>query len=47
MQDNILKTKSFEFAIRIVKLYKYLKKEHNEYILSQQIMRSGTSVGAF
>jgi len=46
MRDNILKTKSFEFAIRIVTLYKYLKKEQSEYILSQQIMRSGTSVGA-
>ena len=46
MKENILKTKSFEFAIRIVNLYKYLKKEHNEYILSNQLIRSGTSIGA-
>lgn len=44
MKENILKTKSFDFAVRIVKLYKFLKKEHNEFILSQQIVRSGTSI---
>lgn len=46
MKENILKTKSFDFAVRIVKLYQFLKKEHNELILSQQIIRSGTSIGA-
>ncbi len=46
MKENILKEKSFHFAIRIVNLHKYLKKEHKEYILSQQIIRSGTSIGA-
>lgn len=46
MKENILKTKSFDFAVRIVKLYQFLKKEHNEFILSQQIIRSGTSIGA-
>ena len=46
MKENILKVKSFQFAIRIVNLYKYLKKEHGEYILSQQLIRSGTSIGA-
>ena len=46
MKENILKTKSFDFAVRIVKLYKFLKKEHREFILSQQIIRSGTSIGA-
>ena len=46
MKENILKTKSFSFEIRIVKLYKYLKKEHNEFILSQQIIRRGTAIGA-
>lgn len=45
-RESVLKTKSFDFAIRIVKLYKFLKKEHSEYELSQQIVRSGTSVGA-
>ena len=46
MKENILKDKSFQFAVRIVNLYKYLKKEHNEFILSHQIVRSGTSIGA-
>lgn len=46
MKENILKTKSFDFAVRIVKLYKFLKKEHSEYILAQQIVRSGTAIGA-
>lgn len=46
MKENILKVKSFEFAVRIVNLYKFLKKEHGEYILSQQLIRSGTSIGA-
>lgn len=46
LKENILKTKSFDFAVRIIKLYKYLKKEHGEYVLSQQLIRSGTSIGA-
>ena len=46
IKENILKTKSFEFAVRIVNLCKYLKKQHNEYILSQQILKSGTAIGA-
>ena len=45
-RDSILKAKSFEFAVRIINLYKYLKKKHSEYDLSSQILRSGTSVGA-
>jgi four helix bundle protein len=43
---NILKEKSFVFAVRIIKLYQYLKSTHNEYILSKQIIRSGTTIGA-
>jgi len=46
MKQNILKTKSFEFAVRMVNLYKFLKKEKGEFILSQQLIRSGTSIGA-
>ena len=38
--------KSKSFAIRIVKLYKYLCKEKHEYVMSKQMLRSGTSVGA-
>ena len=44
--DNIIVNKSKSFAIRIVKLYKYLHKEKNEYILCKQVLRSGTSIGA-
>lgn len=43
---NLLKNKSFNFAIRIVKLCKYLNEEKKELILSKQILRSGTSIGA-
>lgn len=43
---NILENKSFEFAVRIVNLRKFLVREKNEYILSKQLMRSGTSIGA-
>ena len=46
MRDSVLRVKSFDFAIRMVNLYKYLKNEHGEYILSQQLIRSGTSIGA-
>ena len=46
MKQNVLKDKSFLFAIRIINLYKFLKAEHKEFVLSKQIIRSGTSVGA-
>ncbi len=44
--NNVLETKSYDFALRIVKLQKYLAKEKQEFVLSKQILRSGTSVGA-
>ena len=43
---SILKDKSFQFALRIVKLNKFLAEEKREYVLSKQILRSGTSIGA-
>ncbi len=43
---NVLEDKSYKFAIRIVKLNKYLCLEHKEYVLSKQLLRSGTAVGA-
>jgi len=46
MKDNILLDKSKAFAIRIVNLYKHLCSEKNEYVLSKQLLRSGTSIGA-
>ena len=44
--ENILKTKSLSFAVRIVNLVRFLNSDKNEFILSKQILRSGTSVGA-
>ena len=46
MQDNPLKTKSMAFAVRIVNLAKWLRDVRKEFSLSDQILRSGTSVGA-
>ena len=43
---NIVKEKSFAFAKRIVKLYNHLCEDKKEFILSKQLMRSGTSIGA-
>ena len=45
-KKNILRDKSFVFAVRIYKLYQYLVDKKKEYILSKQILRSGTSIGA-
>ena len=44
--DNVIQEKSFAFAIRIVNAYKYLKFEKQEFVLSKQMLRSGTSIGA-
>jgi len=44
--ENTVKYKSLEFAKRIIKLYKYLCDEKREFVLSKQILRSGTSIGA-
>ena len=43
---GVIYQKSYAFAIRIVKAYKYLCQEKNEYVLSKQLLRSGTSIGA-
>ena len=45
-ESNVIVSKSKAFAIRIVNLYKYLKDEKSEYVLSKQVLRSGTSIGA-
>ena len=45
-KDNILYTKSYTFAIRAVKLNRYLANEQKEFVLSKQILRSGTAIGA-
>ena len=46
MRENIVKIKSFAFAVRIVRLYQFLCNERREFVLSKQLLRSGTSVGA-
>jgi four helix bundle protein len=44
--DNVVKEKSFAFAVRVVNLYKYLVSEKKEFVLSKQLLRSGTAIGA-
>jgi len=44
-KENIILTKSFDFALQIIELYKQMKAQ-NEYVLSRQVLRSGTSIGA-
>ena len=46
MPSNPVKEKSFNLAVRIAKLYKFLEKDKKEYTLSKQLLRSGTSIGA-
>ncbi|MBN2015635.1 four helix bundle protein [Candidatus Dojkabacteria bacterium] len=46
MKKNIVKTKSFDFSLKIIDLYKFLAFEKKEYVLSKQILKSGTSIGA-
>ncbi len=46
MRKNIVKDKSFGLAIRVVKLYQFLVSEKKEFVISKQLLRSGTSVGA-
>lgn len=45
-KGNLVADKSFEFAVRVVKLYRWLCAEKKEFVLSKQLLRSGTSVGA-
>lgn len=44
--ENVIEDKSFRFAIRIVQLYRYLTLQKKEYVLSKQLLRCGTSIGA-
>ncbi len=46
MKENVLPEKSFAFAVRVVKAYKYLVEEKKEFVISKQFLRSGTSIGA-
>ena len=46
MKENIIQTKSYEFALKIVKLHRVLVENKKEFVLSKQLLRSGTSIGA-
>jgi four helix bundle protein len=46
MKESVLRNKSYAFALRIVKAYKFLCNEQKEFVLSKQILRSGTAIGA-
>ena len=46
MKDNIIVNKSFDFVLKIIDAYKYLSYNKKEYVLSKQLLRSGTSIGA-
>lgn len=46
MKENVVAEKSKAFALRIIALYKYLVEDKNEYVLSKQVLRSGTRIGA-
>lgn len=46
MRENVVKNKTFAFALRIVKLYQFLCEQKKEFVLSKQLLRSGTAVGA-
>ena len=44
--DNVVQVKSYAFVVRVVRLYQHLSAEKREYVLSRQLLRSGTSIGA-
>ena len=46
MTENVVENKSFQFAVRTVNLYKHLTTDKKEYIMSKQLLKCGTSVGA-
>ena len=47
MKENVLLEKSYQFALRIVKLCQYLNDEKREFVISKEVLHSGTSIGAF
>ena len=46
MKDNLVRDKSFAFALRVVRLARYLETERREFVVSRQVLRSGTAIGA-
>jgi four helix bundle protein len=45
-KDNVLRDKSYAFALRTIRMYQYLCDDKKEFVLSKQLLRSGTSIGA-
>jgi len=46
MKENVIKDKSYVFALRVIKAYKFLSEDKREFVLSKQMLRSGTAIGA-
>lgn len=46
MKDNVIQVKSYAFAVRVVRLYQHLSESKKEFVLSKQVLRAGTSIGA-
>ena len=46
MKENLIRDKSYKFALRIIRAHKYIRENKKEYVLSKQLLRSGTSIGA-
>lgn len=46
MKQNVIKDKSFAFSLRVIKIYKFLTDQKREFVLSKQLLRSGSSIGA-
>lgn len=46
MKENLVQDKSYAFALQVIRLYKYLSQQQREYVLSKQLLRSGTAIGA-
>jgi four helix bundle protein len=44
--ENVVQTKIYDFALKIIRIYKYLSQEKKEFVLSKQLLRSGNSIGA-
>ena len=44
--DNVIQIKSYAFAVKIIKIYQFLANDKKEFVLSKQLLRSGTSIGA-
>ncbi len=46
MKENVIQIKSYAFAVRVVRLYQHLSEKKKEFVLSKQVLRAGTSIGA-